>query len=74
MSHLKERKQKIIVPFIGGFSGGKSSLINALLNDAFLSTDITPETAFPVEITFGTDTSFASCQPNQPAQPLNISR
>lgn len=45
--------QAILVPFIGAFSSGKSSLINALLGEALLSTDITPETALPVELRGG---------------------
>lgn len=47
---------KVTTPIIGGFSTGKSSLINFLLNDELLLTGITPETALPAEISFGNDT------------------
>lgn len=46
-------KFKVTVPLIGGFSTGKSSLINALLGESLLSTEITPETAVPAEIEYG---------------------
>ena len=46
---------KVTVPLVGGFSTGKSSLINALIGYDLLSTDITPETAVPAEMTYGTD-------------------
>ena len=46
---------KVTVPLIGGFSTGKSSLINATLKTDLLSTDITPETAIPAEISYGAD-------------------
>jgi len=41
---------KIRVPFIGAFSSGKSSLLNALIREPLLSTDITPETAVATEL------------------------
>lgn len=44
---------KVTTPIIGGFSTGKSSMINALVEESILKTDITPETAIPTEICFG---------------------
>jgi GTP-binding protein EngB required for normal cell division len=44
---------KVTTPIIGGFSTGKSSMINALVEDNILKTDITPETAIPTEMSFG---------------------
>lgn len=41
---------KVTTPIIGGFSTGKSTLINTLLERNILPTDITPETAIPTEI------------------------
>ncbi|MGL5126426.1 MAG: dynamin family protein [Fusobacteriaceae bacterium] len=50
---LEEMKNfKINLPLIGGFSSGKSSLINALLGRKILKTKITPETAIPTEIEY----------------------
>lgn len=45
------RKDSYIkVPFVGDFSAGKSSLINAMLGVDFLPTDILPETAVSYEL------------------------
>lgn len=44
---------QIRIPFIGGFSSGKSSLLNALLEEPLLSTEVTPETAVAAELRFG---------------------
>ncbi len=45
---------EIRLPFIGVFSSGKSSLINALLSERhLLATDIAPETAIATEIRYG---------------------
>lgn len=44
---------EIRIPFIGGFSSGKSSLLNALLEEPLLSTEVTPETAVAAELRFG---------------------
>ena len=46
---------KVTVPLVGGFSTGKSSLINSLINMELLSTEITPETAIPTEISYGNE-------------------
>lgn len=48
---------RVTAPVVGGFSTGKSTLINAVLGEKLLSTNITPETAVPTEITFGNDTA-----------------
>ena len=44
---------KVTVPLVGTFSTGKTSLINELIGYEMLSTDITPETAVPAELTYG---------------------
>lgn len=44
---------KVTTPIIGGFSSGKSSLINALLDKNILKTSIEPETSIPTEIYYG---------------------
>lgn len=43
----------ITTPIIGGFSAGKSSMINSMLGSKLLSTNISPETAVPTEIYCG---------------------
>ncbi len=49
---------EIRLPFIGGFSSGKSSLLNALLEESLLSTEITPETAVAAELRYGSVPKF----------------
>lgn len=47
---------KIYLPLIGNFNAGKSSILNALLEDAeLLATDIIPETAIATEIIYSTN-------------------
>lgn len=61
---MNEHNSELLVPFIGAFSSGKSSLINALLGEALLSTDITPETALPIELRAGSQRIFNACWPD----------
>lgn len=42
----------VVTPVIGGFSSGKSSLINAVLSLNLMPVEITPETAIPTEIRY----------------------
>lgn len=49
---------EIRLPFIGAFSSGKSSLINALMDTPLLSTEITAETAVAAEIRYATAERF----------------
>lgn len=43
---------ELIVPVVGGFSAGKSTLINSFLGDDILPTGVTPETALATEIRY----------------------
>jgi GTP-binding protein EngB required for normal cell division len=44
------RSKELLVPVVGAFSAGKSSLLNAILGKDVLSVAITPETAIPTEL------------------------
>jgi len=44
--------QELIVPIIGAFSAGKSSLLNSFLNRNYLPVGITPETALASELRY----------------------
>lgn len=44
---------RVVIPVIGRFNAGKSSLINCLLGEDLLPTDIIPETAIAAEIKYG---------------------
>lgn len=63
LNALKAEMQsaKVCVPIIGKFSTGKSALCNALLGhtSSFLQEDITPETAVPTELLYGSHESVA---------------
>lgn len=48
----KIEKSELIVPVVGGFSAGKSSLINSFLKANILPTAITPETALAAELRY----------------------
>jgi len=44
--------KELIVPVVGGFSAGKSTLINSFLGSDILSTNLTPETALATELRY----------------------
>ena len=71
---MTEEKTEILIPFIGAFSSGKSSLINALLGEALLSTDISPETALPMELRAAKNLGFIACTPDGKQQALTQER
>lgn len=52
---------KLIVPILGGFNAGKSSLLNAVLEKEYLPTNITPETAIAAELYYGDDEKIIAC-------------
>ncbi len=54
LANLKEAiaNVELLVPVIGAFSAGKSSLLNSFLNKKYLSVDVTPETALASELRF----------------------
>lgn len=66
---------EIRVPFIGGFSSGKSTIINALMGlsgkKRLLATNVKPETAVASEIHYGENLSIKACCPD--GQEIDIS-
>jgi len=64
---LKERiaNAELLVPVIGAFSAGKSTLINSFLGNSFLPVDITPETALATELHFGEDERIEAVDADQ---------
>ncbi|WP_105201532.1 patatin-like phospholipase family protein [Pseudoalteromonas sp. T1lg10] len=44
---------KVVIPIIGKFSAGKSSLLNSYLGKGYLKVNIAPETAVATELTYG---------------------
>ena len=45
---------ELLIPVIGGFSAGKSSLLNSFLQEEVLSVAVTPETALATELHYST--------------------
>ena len=43
---------ELIIPIIGSFSAGKSTLINSFLNENYLLVGITPETSIATELRY----------------------
>ena len=43
---------ELIIPVVGGFSAGKSTLINSFLDSTILPTNLTPETALATELRY----------------------
>jgi len=55
---------ELIVPVVGGFSAGKSTLINSFLGSGVLPTNITPETALATELSYGEESYFEAVKEN----------
>lgn len=56
---INQNNAELIFPLIGEFSAGKTTLINALIDNKKLETSITPTTSTIYEIHFGSNTSKA---------------
>mgnify|MGYP003585648493 FL=1 len=63
---------EIRMPLIGSFSCGKSSLLNALLGEKLLATAVTPETAVPAELRFGTERHLSGQRPDGSSLPVSM--
>lgn len=55
---------RLKVPFIGAFSSGKTSLINAVLGEPLFSVQVTPETAIAAQIGWAADFAAALVRPD----------
>ncbi|MDG6896635.1 hypothetical protein A6A19_01145 [Actinobacillus delphinicola] len=51
----KIQQKELIVPVVGAFSAGKSTLINSMLGSSILPTNITAETALATELRYSTE-------------------
>ncbi|MDD2819847.1 MAG: dynamin family protein [Flavobacterium sp.] len=56
---LSQKNKELIIPIIGEFSSGKTTLINSLTNSKKLETSSKPTTATIYEIYFESETEFA---------------
>lgn len=48
-------QQELLVPVVGSFSAGKSTLLNKILGEAILPAAITPETSLATELRYSTE-------------------
>ncbi len=49
------QKQQLVIPIVGNFSAGKSTLLNRFLEKSVLPTAITPETSLATELHYSTN-------------------
>ncbi len=49
------QKQQLVIPVVGNFSAGKSTLLNRFLGSSVLPTAITPETSLATELHYSTN-------------------
>jgi GTPase SAR1 family protein len=49
------KNQELVIPVVGTFSSGKSTMLNTLMGNKLLPTKITPETSLAMELHNGTD-------------------
>ncbi|MGL2438051.1 dynamin family protein [Helicobacter pylori] len=49
------QKQQLVIPIVGNFSAGKSTLLNRFLGSSVLPTGITPETSLATELHYSTN-------------------
>ncbi|GAA8828238.1 hypothetical protein HpRN133_11150 [Helicobacter pylori] len=49
------QKQQLVIPVVGNFSAGKSTLLNRFLEKSVFSTGITPETSLATELHYSVD-------------------
>ncbi len=49
------QKQQLVIPVVGNFSAGKSTLLNRFLEKSVLPTGITPETSLATELHYSTN-------------------
>ena len=66
LENLTQRieQAELIVPVVGGFSAGKSTLINSFLGSDLLPTAITPETALATELRYSPTDYIEAVQAN----------
>lgn len=67
------KNTELIVPVVGGFSAGKSTLINQFLGNNILSTSITPETALATELRYSEKNYFEAIKKNDGIDKYEIS-
>ncbi len=75
LGQLKEdvRRTELLIPVIGAFSAGKSSLINAFLGEDTLGVGLTPETELATELRYSSDPHLLALRPDGSSERLDVS-
>lgn len=75
LGQLKEdvRRTELLIPVIGAFSAGKSSLINAFLGANVLGVGLTPETELATELRYSSDPHLLALRTDGSSERLSIS-
>ena len=71
LAEAKSQNFSVILPFVGAFSAGKSTLLNALIGTPLFPTNIDPETAFPAELFYEPDERIIGAVDNGKKIPLS---
>jgi len=58
------REQQLVVPVVGAFSSGKSTMINSLIGEKTLPVDITPETSLATELHYSLENFIEAIKEN----------
>ena len=66
------REQQLVVPVVGAFSAGKSTLINNLLGNEILPTDVRPETSLATELRYSNENYIVAVKDNGDTDRYNV--
>lgn len=74
LKQLKEdvRHTELLIPVIGAFSAGKSSLINAFIGEDVLGVGLTPETELATELRYSNDPHLLALRPDGSSERLSV--
>lgn len=64
---------ELLIPVIGAFSAGKSSLLNTFLGDNVLGVGLTPETELATELRYSNDPHLLALRPDGSSERLDLS-
>lgn len=68
----KVMETELVVPVIGAFSAGKSSLLNALINNEVLPVGIAPETELATELRYSSEPYLLAIRPDGSQERLEV--